>query len=860
MPSSKYIIPQSFRSCTTLCVADWKIDLTIHSAPKGGNWYATNQLENATQTTKCPQWLIDNAIAVSNMEMGNTKSGKQYEQGKNDVPLFCAVKWSDKTGGRSIKKVSEVSAMVFDFDEVTDEDMADTLEAFEGMCHIAYSSYSNKADYKKGLNAFRVLVALDRPIEPQEYADKHRRGFWYAMETVFPNLDQATKDPCRFWFMPSHRIDREDKAWTVVKDGAVLNVDAIVEAGDNLAPEVTTLVATTPPTPPTPPTVPPTPTATATGGEPAAPTRYVRTTVRDDYSITCHDLQRRPMSWVINNWDNLPKQGNGNYNCCRPNSTTIGSAFIQRNLHPMHRIAMYRCTSVPNRTHHDCDTTDNGLRLTFGQRGFRPSMTIPNAMIMLEMMDLDLFEDARTGYQYFNGVLFADSHYSTVQALFNQHYRLDMPRATVITAIENYCEANTIDTLKVYLDDLKWDGVPRVDNLFIKYLRAADTEMNAIYARKWCISAVARAMDWGCKVDTMVIFKDRQGVGKSTFFKTIAGECPLTGNSFFSDEPIEVRGVDGLTKLRLAWIHEWAELSGMSRTEVSDVKQFITKQVDRYRRKYARKEVVVPRHCVLAGTVNDDEIFKDDTGSRRFWAVECFGTENEQSYNPEDLAAERDQLWAEAVVLYKANEVWWLTPEEQEDSSRTNSKFESVDVHQVMLEEWLFENPNRTFNLAFMIESIYTEIYEDSNGEERKRSKAIKPKTYMNWYSTQLKSLGCKMLNDGKKCRVNGKLSRWYQAPALSSDDATTVDSGNGLQREIKFNTDMTVKAVREFGQEWVAYEDMSDTVQADWWRRYPPERQAPIQAGMNLVPDEQDPVELMYGQVLNMPNRRFRK
>jgi predicted P-loop ATPase len=232
-----------------------------------------------------------------------------------------------------------------------------------------------------------------------------------------------------------------------------------------------------------------------------------------------------------------------------------------------------------------------------------------------------------------------------------------------------------------------------------------------------------------------------------------------------------------LTKLRLAWIHEWAELSGMNRAEVSDIKKFLTTQVDQYRPKYGRKEIVMPRHSVVTGSVNEDEILKDQTGSRRFWIVECNGTEGQRSYNVDDLNAVRDQLWAEAVSLYKSNAEWWLTPDEQMQSNHVNTKFEQIDVHQTMVEEWLDANPERVFTLSNMIEEIYTEEVETSNGDTIRRPKAIKPK-WLGWYSGALKQSGVKMLNDGKQCRVNGVRSRWYVAPARQSDpvmDTLTV-------------------------------------------------------------------------------------
>jgi putative DNA primase/helicase len=70
----------------------------------------------------------------------------------------------------------------------------------------------------------------------------------------------------------------------------------------------------------------------------------------------------------------------------------------------------------------------------------------------------------------------------------------------------------------------------RLDTLLIDYLRADDTSMVRTYTRKWAISAVARAYDWGCKVDTMLILKGLQGAGKSTFFKPLQGPAHVLVN------------------------------------------------------------------------------------------------------------------------------------------------------------------------------------------------------------------------------------------------------------------------------------------------------------------------------------------
>jgi putative DNA primase/helicase len=205
-----------------------------------------------------------------------------------------------------------------------------------------------------------------------------------------------------------------------------------------------------------------------------------------------------------------------------------------------------------------------------------------------------------------------------------------------------------IHPVREYLNNIRWDGVPRMETSAIAYLGAEDTRLNRAFGSLWMISAIARIMRPGAKVDHMLILEGPQGAKKSTALKALAGE------EWFIDELAEIGSKDAAQQLRGVWIVEIAELDAISRAEVSRIKSFLSRSVDRYRPPYERYVIDVPRQCVFAGSVNPDTYLRDETGNRRFWLVRC------GHIDLDALRRDRDQLWAEAVARYREGAVWWL--------------------------------------------------------------------------------------------------------------------------------------------------------------------------------------------------------
>jgi predicted P-loop ATPase len=215
-----------------------------------------------------------------------------------------------------------------------------------------------------------------------------------------------------------------------------------------------------------------------------------------------------------------------------------------------------------------------------------------------------------------------------------------------------------------YLRGLTWDGTPRLAQLAAKLCTAPPTALDLTIVRCFAIQAVARALEPGCKADSVLVLHGGQGAYKSMALRALAGP-------FFSDGELPDNARDQGQLLRLSWIHELAEIDRYIRArDSSATKALITRHEDGYRPPYARAPVVVPRSYVLTGTVNEDDFFTDLTGNRRFWVL-AVPAKIDLAW----LVAHRDQLWAEARVAYERERRWWFDPETERASARRNADY-----------------------------------------------------------------------------------------------------------------------------------------------------------------------------------------
>ena len=251
----------------------------------------------------------------------------------------------------------------------------------------------------------------------------------------------------------------------------------------------------------------------------------------------------------------------------------------------------------------------------------------------------------------------------------------------IFDAVNVVAQERAFHPVRDYLKSCTWDGVPRVDTLLIDYLGAEDNEYTRAVTRKTLAAAVARVFNPGCKFDYMLTIRGRQGIGKSALIAKLGGK-------WFSDTFTTIQGKDAYEQVQGVWIMEVGELAGMRKAEAETIKLYISKQVDRFRPAYGRRQQEFARQCVFIGTTNEMQFLRDTTGNRRFWVVD---TPNKASRDMwKELTPDTvKQIWAEAVELYKAGEPLFLTKSLERMAREVQNSFEEENPRSGIIAEYL---------------------------------------------------------------------------------------------------------------------------------------------------------------------------
>lgn len=230
---------------------------------------------------------------------------------------------------------------------------------------------------------------------------------------------------------------------------------------------------------------------------------------------------------------------------------------------------------------------------------------------------------------------------------------------TIRDAINLSAQDNPVHPPREHFSKLKWDGKHRLKNWLTYYLGAEKQHPDYLstVGTMWLVSGVARIFDPGCKVDHMMVLEGKQEIGKSTALATLATFGYDHEIEYFTDRIsfTKLHDKDTMMMLQGYLIVEFPELASLNNKDFNEVKQWISLRADEARKPYEREPKKYPRQFILSGTTNDSSWLRDPTGNRRFWPVRCG-----DKLDIDALKKDREQLWAEAIHLYKQGHHWWI--------------------------------------------------------------------------------------------------------------------------------------------------------------------------------------------------------
>lgn len=317
-------------------------------------------------------------------------------------------------------------------------------------------------------------------------------------------------------------------------------------------------------------------------------------------------------------------------------------------------------------------------------------------------------------------------------------------------AVNAIAKENRYNPIQDYLMTCEpGDGV--LDNLASRYF-GTELPIYNTYVRKTLISAVARAMAPGSKVDTVLILQGKQRHFKSTFFKVMAGE------DYFDDSFGNASDKDEKLKLHLSWFIEWAELEVIfGKKGISATKAFLSSATDIIRPPYGRKTERMKRQSIIVGTTNEEAFLTDTTGNRRFWVIPV-----KQKIDVKLLNSERDAIWGAAYKAWKDGEQWWLSDEDDDLNDELNKEHQMEDPWEVAVQNYLsaWETPAIT-TTQIMSKALGLEIARHDRKAQMKVAGILKTLGY-----------------ERKKMRCNGDR---YWAYILDDNDLDLTVSLNLL-------------------------------------------------------------------------------
>lgn len=317
---------------------------------------------------------------------------------------------------------------------------------------------------------------------------------------------------------------------------------------------------------------------------------------------------------------------------------------------------------------------------------------IPIATTMMELLDkvydhleIHISEDAWTGQKryYMRGQQYPDDNAlylaimselkSTEENAYNLHK----------TEICDYMrtKVDVEDKVREIVLGGRWDGVNRWPQLR-EALHLDHWDLR--FFQLWFRQGVALLHNTGAATDVqrnfmLILYSKQQHIGKTELVKKLS--C---GTGSFTQKSLDTRNKDTMMTIYSNWIYEYGELGTQFRkNDINTLKSFITDSAVSYRRPYDREATLYPVRTSIIGTTNEDDLFVDPSGNRRYLIITAKWTRADwPAINKIDFV----QLWRQARVEWMEGDDYILSLDDQKynETRCLNKRVISTEMYAIV--------------------------------------------------------------------------------------------------------------------------------------------------------------------------------
>ena len=252
---------------------------------------------------------------------------------------------------------------------------------------------------------------------------------------------------------------------------------------------------------------------------------------------------------------------------------------------------------------------------------------------------------------------------NTIQTYITDHFinarRINVEKILLTKAVEEY------DPFKEKLYSLPpWDKEDHIGEL-ANTVETTDQELWKKDVKKFIVGIIATLLNLKIVNHYCLVLTGKEGIGKTTWIKNL---LPKEWLECFTDSPLDLRNKDTNFKISQNVLISIEELSRYTKKEIDFIKELFTRGSIQERGHYEKTQKKYIRRASFIATLNEIQFLSGEEGERRFWSHETLKIDN-------DKEIDIDQVYAQALALYKKNFVYWDTNEEIAYRKDKNSKF-----------------------------------------------------------------------------------------------------------------------------------------------------------------------------------------